>query len=101
MVHTRRKTLGPSKPNDRNFDYMLRTLDRRGIAKSDILHTAESMFHDHGPANRFGLANCWIYRRHDQDGFGATRHPGEMPRYDMVFNSMAELVEAHKAELSG
>ncbi|MBT6437870.1 MAG: haloacid dehalogenase, partial [Rhodobacteraceae bacterium] len=57
------------------------------------------MFHDHAPANHCGLSNCWIYRRHGQEGFGATMNPGPMPSYDMVFNSMAELVEAHKAEM--
>jgi 2-haloacid dehalogenase len=72
-----------------------------GYGKGDILHTAESMFHDHAPANAHGLANCWIYRRHDQDGFGATMHPGDMPRTDFTFHSMAEMVEAHKAEQAG
>ncbi|MEM8686258.1 MAG: haloacid dehalogenase, partial [Pseudomonadota bacterium] len=47
---------------------------------------------------RHGLASCWIYRRHDQQGFGATRDPGERPDVTFRFNSMAELVEAHKAE---
>ncbi len=90
--------IGSYKPSSSNFDYMLANLERLDIAKQDILHTAESMFHDHVPANAFGLANCWIYRRHNQEGFGATPHPGAMPAYDFVFNSMAELVEAHKAE---
>lgn len=90
--------IGSYKPADRNFDYMLDMLARRGIAKSDILHTAESMFHDHAPANAHGLANCWIYRRHDKDGFGATMNPGDMPRYDFRFDSMADLVRAHQAE---
>ena len=72
----------------------------QGIQKHEILHTAESMFHDHAPANKFGLANCWIYRRHDQEGFGATVNPGDMPKYDMVFNSMAALVKAHQEELT-
>ena len=93
--------VGSYKPSDRNFDYMLETLARQGISKKDILHTAESMFHDHGPANKHGLANCWIYRRHEKEGFGATMDPGEMPSYDFRFNSMAELAAAHKAELSG
>ncbi|MEO0750239.1 MAG: haloacid dehalogenase type II [Pseudomonadota bacterium] len=91
--------IGSYKPASRNFDYMLETLARRGIEKHDILHTAESMFHDHGPANSFGLANCWIYRRHDQKGFGATMNPGEMPRYDMMFQSMADMVDAHKSAI--
>lgn len=92
--------IGSYKPAERNFDYMLETLARQGIEKQDILHTAESMFHDHAPANRHGLANCWIYRRHDKEGFGATVNPGEMPRYDFRFNSMQAMVEAHRAELA-
>ena len=78
---------------------MLEALARQGYGKSDILHTAESMFHDHAPANKHGLANCWIYRRHDKEGFGATMNPGEMPHYDFVFNSMAELAAAHQEEI--
>jgi 2-haloalkanoic acid dehalogenase type II len=99
MVYTA-EDVGSYKPAPRNFDYMLENLARLGIQKQDILHTAESMFHDHGPANKFGLTNCWIYRRHDKEGFGATMNPGEMPSVDMVFNSMAEFVAAHKAEMA-
>jgi 2-haloacid dehalogenase/putative hydrolase of the HAD superfamily len=91
--------VGSYKPADRNFDYMLETLARQGYGKGDILHTAESMFHDHQSANKYGLANCWIYRRHDKEGFGATMNPGEMPSYDFRFNSMADMVRAHQAEL--
>lgn len=93
--------IGSYKPADRNFHYMLENLSRQGIEKSDILHTAESMFHDHVPANTHGLSNCWIYRRHDKEGYGATMNPGEMPHYDFRFNSMADLVEAHRAEMAG
>lgn len=92
--------VGSYKPAAANFDYMLACLQRVGIGKADILHTAESMFHDHGPANRQGLSNCWIYRRHDKDGFGATMNPGPMPTYDFRFDSMADLVEAHRAEIA-
>ncbi len=92
--------VGSYKPALRNFDYMLANLARMGIEKRDILHTAESMFHDHAPANQTGLANCWIYRRHAQEGFGATMNPGDMPQYDMMFHSMADMVAAHKAALA-
>ncbi|MDU8928547.1 haloacid dehalogenase type II [Alisedimentitalea sp. MJ-SS2] len=92
--------IGSYKPADRNFDYMLETLARQGIEKGDILHTAESMFHDHAPANKHGLSNCWIYRRHDKEGFGATMNPGDMPSYDFRFNGMADLAAAHRAELA-
>lgn len=92
--------VGSYKPADRNFDYMFEKMESLGLSKGDILHTAESMFHDHEPANKFGLANCHIYRRYDQEGFGATMTPAEMPTYNFRFNSMSDLVEAHKKELA-
>jgi 2-haloalkanoic acid dehalogenase type II len=90
--------IGSYKPSGRNFDYMLDKLASLGIARSDVLHTAESLFHDHVPANRHGLANCWIYRRHDKQGFGATANPGKTPDCKFRFNSMADMVAAHRAE---
>lgn len=92
--------IGSYKPSDRNFEYMLEMLKSRGFEKAEILHTAESMFHDHAPANKHGLSSCWIYRRHAQEGFGATMHPGDMPHYDFMFHSMGEMAEAHKHEIN-
>ena len=93
--------IGSYKPSDRNFDYMLEKLGTIGIEKREILHTAESMFHDHAPANRFGLTSCWIYRRHADQGFGATMNPGDVPTVDFRFDSMADLAKAHAEELRG
>lgn len=90
---------GSYKPSDRNFEYMLEKLKARGIEKENILHTAESMFHDHVPGKRHDLASCWIYRRHDQEGFGATMHPGDLPEVNFRFNSMMDLAKAHQAEV--
>ena len=92
--------IGSYKPADRNFKYMLEHLKSLGIKKSEILHTAESLFHDHTPANKNGLATCWIYRRFNAEGFGATIDPGEMPNYNFQFNSMADLVRAHQEAFS-
>lgn len=91
--------IGSYKPSLKNFEYMIDKLGSLGVAKGDILHTAESMFHDHKPANSMGLASCWIYRRHKDEGFGATMHPGDMPEYDFQFTSMAELAKAHQEQL--
>jgi 2-haloacid dehalogenase len=93
--------IGSYKPSRRNFEYMLEKLSGAGIAKDQILHTAESLFHDHGPANQFGLASCWIFRRHDKPGFGATMEPGKTPRYDFRFTSIGEMVKAHQDALNG
>jgi 2-haloacid dehalogenase len=87
------------KPDSRNFEYMLRRLGEDfGLQKPDILHTAQSLFHDHAPAKRFGLASAWIDRRHAEQGWGATVPAPNTPRYDFRFNSMADLVLAHQAE---
>jgi 2-haloacid dehalogenase/putative hydrolase of the HAD superfamily len=90
--------IGSYKPAVRNFEYMIEKLEGRGFDRSRILHTAESLFHDHGPANQLGLKSCWIHRRHAAGGFGATMDPGKMPSVDFRFTSMAELVEAHRRE---
>jgi 2-haloacid dehalogenase len=92
--------IGSYKPSHRNFEYMLDKLKTLGLEKRDVLHTAQSLFHDHGPAKAIGLANCWIDRRHDRGGgFGATTKPEAAPRYDFRFVSLAEMVEAHRKEM--
>jgi len=93
--------IGSYKPDRCNFQYMLEKLGTLGVAKDEVLHTAESMFHDHAPANAVGLGSAWIHRRHAEQGFGATMTPADMPKYDFRFNSMADFVKAHEQELRG
>ena len=76
-------------------------LGEAGFQKHEILHTAESLFHDHAPANAHGLASCWIYRRRGQEGFGATMTPAQAPHYDFRFDSLADLVKAHQEAVRG
>jgi 2-haloacid dehalogenase len=90
---------GSYKPSLRNFDYMLAKLKTLGIEKGQILHTAESLFHDHAPANELGLASCWIHRRHGQEGSGAALATAQTPHYDFRFESLADLVKAHREAL--
>ena len=93
--------IGSYKPASRNFEHMLKGLARRGIGRSRILHVAQSMFHDHVPATKIGLARCWIDRRAGRPGFGATMPPPAEVKTDFRFASLAEMVEAHAASLSG
>jgi 2-haloacid dehalogenase len=89
------------KPNPANFEYMLRRLGEDfNLDKAAVLHTAQSLFHDHAPANRAGLASAWIDRRHGDVGWGATMPPPGTPKYDFRFDSMAALAQAHRSELS-
>jgi 2-haloacid dehalogenase len=93
--------VGAYKPDPRNFEYMLARLAEQGIARDQILHTAESLYHDHIPAKRFGLATCWIHRRAGQGGHGATRRPETEVRPDFRFPTLGAMATAHRAEQRG
>ena len=100
-IHTA-QDVGSYKPDHRNFDYLLdRLRSDFGYQKDDVLHTAQSLFHDHVPATAFGLATAWIDRRKDRDGYGATVPPSGDYRIDFHFASMAEMADAHREELGG
>ncbi len=90
--------IGSYKPSPRNFEYLLAHIAELGIGKSEILHTAQSLFHDHAPANDFGLASAWIDRRGAREG-GATKPIGTMPHLDFHFLSLAAMAAARAAEI--
>jgi 2-haloacid dehalogenase len=89
--------VGSYKPDPRNFTWLLEHLAEDGFQKSDILHVAQSLFHDHAPANAIGLASAWIDRRHGATGWGATSPPPQGVRHDFCFKSLDELVAALEA----
>jgi 2-haloacid dehalogenase len=90
--------IGSYKPDPRNFDYLLSHLAEQGIRKEQILHTAQSLHHDHIPAKQIGLATCWIHRRAGKEGHGATRVPDTAVQPDFRFESLAAMADAHRAE---
>ena len=93
--------IGSYKPADANFEYLLSHLHSElGMDKAHILHTAQSLHHDHVPARRFGLANAWIDRQRLSEGgsWGATEEVVTIPETDFVFFSLAEMAEAVQAE---
>jgi 2-haloacid dehalogenase len=85
------------KPADNHFRALLHTLDEHGIARGELLHVAQSLFHDHVPAHRAGLRSVWINRRHDRPGWGATPEPSEAWSYDLELSSLGELAAAASA----
>jgi 2-haloalkanoic acid dehalogenase type II len=93
--------VGSYKPDPRNFTYMLERLaDEHGLAPGDILHTAQSLFHDHVPAKAAGLARAWIDRQGLSEGgrWGATARVAERPEVDFLFPTMAAMAETVAAE---
>jgi 2-haloacid dehalogenase len=93
--------IGSYKPNPANFDYLLRRLQaEHGLEPTDILHTAQSLFHDHLPAKALGLATAWIDRQRLSDGgsWGATAKLEAPPETDFVFFTMGEMADALRRE---
>jgi 2-haloalkanoic acid dehalogenase type II len=92
--------IGSYKPDPKNFEYLLTRLKADfGLDRPDILHTAQSLYHDHAVANQFGLASAWITRRGEGQGWGATLPPAVTPSYSFRFDDLAGLVLAHQREL--
>ena len=89
--------IGSYKPDMENFQYLLSNLEDEGHLSSRLLHVAESLYHDHIPAKKLGLSSCWIHRRHDKKGHGATRPPTEQVKPDFTYNSLFEFAAAHRA----
>ncbi len=89
--------IGSYKPSARNFEYMLEHLESDlGVAGHQVLHTAQSLHHDHVPARQFGLSNAWIDRQglNDSENWGATARVEVKPEFDFLFSTMAEMAEA-------
>ena len=93
--------IGSYKPNSENFIYLLNRLAEMGHNKSEILHVAQSLFHDHEPAKALGMTTVWIDRWAESNGSGATRRPDGTVEPDMRFESLAQFADAHRQELNG
>jgi putative hydrolase of the HAD superfamily len=86
--------VGAYKPAENHFRALDTTLDSLGVERSELLHVAQSLFHDHVPAKREGLPSVWINRRRDSPGWGATPEPSGEFSYDLEFGSMGEFADA-------
>jgi 2-haloacid dehalogenase len=93
--------IGSYKPDPRNFRYLIDAVAKLGLRADEILHTAQSLYHDHAPGQAAGLRTAWIDRRQAREGWGATLPPAGAAAYDFRFASLAALVSAHQAEQAG
>ena len=75
--------VGEYKPSLRNF----RTaLERMGVPKAEVLHVAQSLYHDVEPAQALGLSTVWVNRA------GARSTPMRDARPDLEVASLVGLV---------
>jgi 2-haloalkanoic acid dehalogenase type II len=91
--------IGSYKPSPRNFEALLEEARRLGVEPGKLVHVAQSLFHDHLPAQQAGLPTVWINRRHDRPGWGATPAPSSAVTPDWEFPSMASFAAAVDAGL--
>ncbi|WP_425352341.1 HAD-IA family hydrolase [Mesorhizobium sophorae] len=87
------------KPDPAFFQKVFDFVASRGDSKDDILHVAQSQYHDIGISRTLGLTNCWIERRHAQKGYGGTIEPERFTAPDYHFTSMAALASAVRESL--
>lgn len=86
---------GTEKPDPAYFTHVFEYIARTdGGGKDDILHTAQSQYHDIGISRELGMTNAWIQRRFAQKGYGGTIEPKRFTRPDYHFHSIAELADA-------
>jgi 2-haloacid dehalogenase len=61
--------VGAYKPSLPNFEYLL---DKLAMPRHQLLHVAQSLYHDIAPAKQLGLSTVWVNRRKGLAGTGAT-----------------------------
>lgn len=85
---------GTEKPDPAFFHQVFAFVEKEGASQDQILHVAQSQYHDIGISRRLGMTNCWIERRHAQPGYGGTIEPEQFTKPDFHFTSMAALADA-------
>ncbi|KAJ9612231.1 hypothetical protein H2200_003828 [Cladophialophora chaetospira] len=95
--------IGSYKPSLRNFEYLIEHAKKDGgVEKDQILHVAQSIFHDHVPAKKVGLASVWINRKGagmgGQDEVLRKVHEKEEVGYGWRFSTLGELANEVERE---
>lgn len=86
--------VGWNKPDPQVFAFTRGRLSTRGYGFADILHVAQSQYHDIAVACRLGYHTCWIERRRGKQGAGATPTVQKVAIPDYHFGSLVELADA-------
>jgi putative hydrolase of the HAD superfamily len=81
------------KPDPNYFGFARGRISRSGFVRDEILHVAQSQYHDIGVAKVLGYTTCWIERRKSQRGFGGTIAVEKLTAPDFHFGTLAELAD--------
>lgn len=85
------------KPDPQYFAFTRGRLSRDGVTQDDILHVAQSQYHDIGVARRLGYTVCWIERRMGMAGAGGTIAAAERTEPHYHFATLAALADHAEA----
>jgi len=86
--------IGSYKPDIRNFEYVLKSVKEKfGIEREEVLVTAQSLSHDHVPANKLGLGSAWIDREGAHVGVDET-----LATFTFRYRTLGELAAAVEKE---
>lgn len=69
--------IGAYKPDHKVFKYVFDKFEKYGYGVNQVLHVAESLYHDHVPAKNMGFDSVWINRRINKTGPGASPNVGD------------------------
>jgi putative hydrolase of the HAD superfamily len=89
--------VGWNKPDPQVFAFVRGRLSKEGYGFGDILHVAQSQYHDIEVAMRLGYHTCWIERRMGKPGAGATPVSGDYVKPHYHFGRLVELADAVEA----
>jgi putative hydrolase of the HAD superfamily len=81
------------KPDPVFFAFARGRLSGSGYAQHEILHVAQSQYHDIRVAKGLGYTTCWIERRQGFTGFGGTLAVETLTKPDFHYTTLVELAE--------
>ncbi len=85
------------KPSLNNFKTAIK---RIGVSSKEILHVAQSIYHDIIPAKKAGLATVWVNRRKGKKGFGATLPARSKPNLEVPdLKTLVSFIESNSKSL--
>ena len=85
--------IGAYKPDLKVFNYVFNQLAKEGYHKDEVLHVAESLYHDHVPAKKMGFDSVWINRRFGKSSNGATPKVEKQWEPEYQFKDLASFAE--------
>jgi putative hydrolase of the HAD superfamily len=89
--------VGAYKPSPKSFPALFERLPGIGVARDELLHVAQSLYHDHAPARAVGLPCVWIDRQ--GGGAGATPTAGnDLPEPAWRYPTLAAFADAAVAK---